>query len=300
MPSAIHTSAARSGGTVARATLRACEARNSVGVSGSSTTNTSGVPGGVLAAIRPASVEVRSSSGEMNVWASCQPRTVGAAVRITSTMPTGHAIQPRPMRSASQASPRLASSGMQNANVRTRSGGNQPVRTPAATATSVKASHDTRNRRGNPRPFTAPATSSSVFMIGAYRGQLIRNRSTNVARSASHAPIRRSRASFDVSPAIAAGPSDEAHMPSTAVPTPAPRAATTRSASPVGVAWRCSRSPAQPAVSSRTTEPTIRNSGCISPPPASRIAAPIVPWRDRRVSATAAAMNGAARARFAA
>ena len=89
-------------------------------------------------------------------------------------------------------------------------------------------------------------------------------------------------------------------MPSTAAPTPAPSAAMTRAASPVGVARRRSRSAAQPAVSSRTTAPTIRNCGCISPPPASRIAAPIVPRRERRASATAAAMNGAAIARFAA
>jgi hypothetical protein len=150
-----------------RATLRTCEARNNERVRGSFATNTSGVRGGVVAAIRPASTAWSISRGETNVGESAHERIGGSTIKIPTATPTGQAIHHRPRRRPSHTNPRAASRGMQKANVRMRSGGYQVVRRPTGSATADSASHDTRKRRAYPRPWSAPITTRTVDMIGA-------------------------------------------------------------------------------------------------------------------------------------
>ena len=138
---------------------------------GSSTTNTRGVPGGVVDAIRPAYVRSYSSSGETYVCCARQSRIAGATISVTSTIPIGHASHGRPIRSPIHTRPNPARIGRQNAKVRIRSGGYQPVSTPSGTAAAVTSAHATRNRRAKPRARTLPATASAVVMKGAYRRQ---------------------------------------------------------------------------------------------------------------------------------
>ena len=56
--------------------------------------------------------------------------------------------------------------GRQNANIRIRSGGYQPVAAPSASPTALTPAHDRRRRRANPCARNAPAVASATVMNG--------------------------------------------------------------------------------------------------------------------------------------
>ena len=150
MPTKTYTSPIRSAGTVARAMLATWVARNEADVSRSSTANTSGVPAGSVAAIRPASVPARRSSGDMNGVCSFWAIAVGHAIRPISATVMPIVSQRRgSVRSQIHVMPHAARIGRANPNVMIRSGGNHRITSASGTASRVKASHAARNRRAN-------------------------------------------------------------------------------------------------------------------------------------------------------
>ena len=106
------------------------------------------------------------SSEDMYGKVSRQSRTAGATISATSTIPTGHASHQRPSFSPSRTSPNAASSGRQNANIKTRSGGYHPVAAPSPSPSPVISAHDNRKRRANPCARKAPASASALVMKG--------------------------------------------------------------------------------------------------------------------------------------
>jgi len=119
--------------------------------SGSSTTKTSGVPGGSVEAMRPASVAAARSSGDTNGCWSRWASIAGRANRPRSTTVTPSVSQRRgSVRSHNQVNPCAARIGIANPNVSTRSGGNHPVARPRGTPATVTTAHASRKRRVNP------------------------------------------------------------------------------------------------------------------------------------------------------
>src|SRR4051794_41396467 len=108
---------------------------------------------------------------------SRQSRTAGATINPTRRIPTGHASHQRPSHSPSNTSPNAASSGRQNANISTRSGGYQPVAVPNASPAALTTAHEIRNRRGEPRARDRPRIASAGGLNGGDPRQVSRERS---------------------------------------------------------------------------------------------------------------------------
>ena len=139
--------------------------------------NTSAVPCGSVAAIRPASVPARTSSGDMNGVCSFCATAVGhaiTAITIAVVPIVSHRLGS--VRSQIHVMPAAARIGRANPNVSTRSGGNHLVTSATGTATTVKVSHASRNRREKPRTCTRPTVASGSVTHGAYRRTFSRNR----------------------------------------------------------------------------------------------------------------------------
>ena len=145
------------------------------------TMTTIGVPGGVVAAIRPASV----AAAEV-LWRDegllTRPRRRGSATRAAAIRAAvaGQAIHSGTRASripSAQAIPRAASTGRANPNVMMRSGGNHPDQIPIGTPTIVSSAHATRNRRVNPCTRGIPAAAKGQERPGAYRLTFSLNRS---------------------------------------------------------------------------------------------------------------------------
>ena len=105
------------------------------------TTNTNGVPGGNVEAMRPASVAVFSCCGVRYSFCRFHDHIVAPTSTVSTTTVTAHATRrscaARSCHSAT--APRAASIGSAKANVTTRSGGYQPVSMPTGTPSNVIA-----------------------------------------------------------------------------------------------------------------------------------------------------------------